>query len=455
MELKEILEAQRACFKSGVTLDIANRKVCLKRLLAKISEKKEALQQALYADLGKSATESSMSEISLVMGEIRYMLSHLARWAKPKKVGTAVSQFPGSCRVLHQPYGTVLIMSPWNYPVLLTLSPLVNALAAGNTAVVKPSAYAPSVSKVIAELIAETFDKSTVAVIEGGREENARLLDEKFDYIFFTGGLNVGKTVLQKAAEHLTPVTLELGGKSPCLVDATADIEYAARRIVFGKFLNCGQTCVAPDYVVVEQAVKEKLVNALQKEIQRQFGASPLENENYGKIVNKKHFDRLKTLFKDEKDIIGGQTREDEQRITPTLLPCATQDSAAMQEEIFGPILPILTVGRIAEAESVIARHPTPLALYLFSESKRTIAYFTERVSYGGGCVNDCVIHLATVKMGFGGVGTSGMGAYHGKAGFDTFTHNKSVLFQSTSIDIPIRYQPYTKFKKWLIGKLM
>ncbi len=349
------------------------------------------------------------------------------------------------------PYGVTLIMSPWNYPFLLSFDPLVDALAAGNTVVVKPSAYAPATMQVIADLIEEVFPREYVAVVTGGRAENQFLLNQKFDHIFFTGSQAVGKEVMEKAAKHLTPVTLELGGKSPCIVDSSAKIKLAAKRIVFGKFLNCGQTCVAPDYILCDKSVKEKLVASLTEEIEKQFGKHPLDNPNYGKIINEKHFDRLCGLIQESKVVCGSGRDKDALRIEPTVLDNVVIEDAMMQEEIFGPVLPVLTYENLEEAIAFVNQNEKQLALYIFSENKKNIRAVTSKCCFGGGCINDVVIHLATSYMGFGGVGESGMGSYHGKAGFETFSHYKSILDKKTFMDLPMRYQPYKKGNEKLI----
>ncbi|MDD3796290.1 MAG: aldehyde dehydrogenase family protein, partial [Lachnospiraceae bacterium] len=323
--------------------------------------------------------------------------------------------------------------------------------AAGNTALVKPSAYSPAVSAILEKIIKECFAPEYVAVIQGGRVENQCLLRQKFDYIFFTGSQSVGKEVLRQAAEYLTPVTLELGGKSPCIVDSTADLKIAARRIVFGKFLNCGQTCVAPDYVLCTEEIKEELISLLQKQIKKQFGSAPLKNKNYGKIISQKHFDRICSLIDPARVVCGGSVNASSRQIEPTILSDITFEDAVMGQEIFGPLLPILTVKDIPQAVREIEQRPHPLALYLFSSSRRTIRYVTERCRFGGGCVNDTIIHLATSYMGFGGTGESGMGAYHGRTGFDTFSHQKSIVDKKTWLDLPMRYQPYRRIHDKLI----
>lgn len=449
-DISRICQMQRAYFAKGETLSVDFRIAQLKKLRAAICNHEEALQQALKNDLGKSRAEGYMTEIGMVLEEISYMLRHVRRFARTRRAPTPLAQGLAASRVMAKPYGNVLIMSPWNYPFLLTLGPLVDALAAGNTAVVKPSAYSPCVSRAIAGLLSQLFAPEYVAVVEGGRNENTALLEEKFDYIFFTGSKAVGRLVMEKAARHLTPVTLELGGKSPCIVDKTADIDQAARRIVFGKFLNCGQTCVAPDYVLVHAQVHDALLAALKREITRQFGERPLDNPDYGKIINQKHFDRLCALLAGEKQVYGGEQDAAALRIAPALIDGATMDCAAMQDEIFGPILPILTITDISEVEGLVAQHPTPLALYLFTRDRAHENSILTRIAFGGGCVNDTIIHLATTHMGFGGVGESGMGSYHGKCGFDTFTHYASIVHQGMGGNLPVRYQPYSKFKERL-----
>ena len=423
----------------------------LQRLRTAILDSEAEINAALKADLGKSGFESYMCEVGLTCSEISYMIRHTRRFAAERRVPTPLAQFHARSYVKPSPYGVVLIMSPWNYPFMLTMDPLADALAAGNTVMLKPSAYSPHTSAVIEKIISSCFDPSYVAVISGGREENQCLLREAFDYIFFTGSQAVGRQVLRQAAEHLTPVTLELGGKSPCIVDRTANIPLAAKRIVFGKFLNCGQTCVAPDYLYCEASVKDRLVQAIGKEIRAQFGERPLDNENYGKIINQKHFRRLAGLIDREKVVFGSGLEEDRCRIEPTVMDNVTWEDPVMGEEIFGPILPVLTFQTLEEAAAQVNSRPHPLALYLFTSDKQHVRYVTSRCQFGGGCVNDTIIHLATSAMGFGGVGASGMGAYHGKVGFDTFSHHKSIVDKKTWLDLPMRYQPYQPFKEKLV----
>ena len=452
MKIDEILESQRGYFRSGATLSVSFRIEMLKKLRNAVEKYENEIGEALRKDLGKSDYEGFMCETGLVKSEISYMIRHTHRFASKHRVYTPLAQFASSSYKKPCPYGNVLIMSPWNYPFLLTIDPLADAIAAGNTAVVKPSAYSPATSAVIAKMLSECFPPEYVAVVTGGRKENAALLDKKFDFVFFTGSQNVGKEVLRHTAETLTPAVLELGGKSPCIVDSTAKLKLAAKRIVFGKYLNCGQTCVAPDYILCHQSVREKLTEEICVQIKKQYGEDPLTNPDYGKIINEKHFDRICGLLDKDKIVLGGRCRRETLQLEPTVMDHVTWEDAVMQEEIFGPIMPILTFDSFDEIYSMLAGKPKPLALYLFSEDKQRIKEVTERCSYGGGCINDTIIHLATSEMGFGGVGESGMGSYHGKDGFETFSHTKSIVDKKTWMDLPMRYQPY---KKGLYGKLL
>ncbi|MDY2595842.1 MAG: aldehyde dehydrogenase [Oliverpabstia sp.] len=452
MKIDEILESQRRYFRSGATLSVSFRIEMLKKLRNAVEKYENEIGEALRKDLGKSDYEGFMCETGLVKSEISYMIRHTHRFASKHRVYTPLAQFASSSYKKPCPYGNVLIMSPWNYPFLLTIDPLADAIAAGNTAVVKPSAYSPATSAVIAKMLSECFPPEYVAVVTGGRKENAALLDKKFDFVFFTGSQNVGKEVLRHTAETLTPAVLELGGKSPCIVDSTAKLKLAAKRIVFGKYLNCGQTCVAPDYILCHQSVREKLTEEICVQIKKQYGEDPLTNPDYGKIINEKHFDRICGLLDKDKIVLGGRCRRETLQLEPTVMDHVTWEDAVMQEEIFGPIMPVLTFDSFDEIYSMLAGKPKPLALYLFSEDKQRIKEVTERCSYGGGCINDTIIHLATSEMGFGGVGESGMGSYHGKNGFETFSHTKSIVDKKTWMDLPMRYQPY---KKGLYGKLL
>ena len=447
-EIKDILQQQNHFFSSGKTIPAEFRLKQLESLKEAMIRHEADLAAALKEDLGKSRMESYMCEIGLTLSELTWMQKHLRSLMRSKRVSTPAAQFAAKSFRSPSPYGTVLIMSPWNYPVLLTLDPLIDAIAAGNTAVVKPSAYAPCTFDVKKTMIEECFPAHYVAVVDGGRAENQALLQQRFDMIFFTGGKTVGREVLRHAAEYLTPVTLELGGKSPCIVDSTAKIRLAAKRIVFGKYLNCGQTCVAPDYILCDKRIRDELITAILAEIEKQFGKEPLKNPNYGKIINEKHFERILGLINGEKLVYGGQSEPESLRIAPTVLNNITWDDAVMGEEIFGPLLPILTFDTLDEALDTVESHPHPLALYFFSEDKAAQKKVLDTCRFGGGCINDTIIHLATSDMPFGGVGESGMGSYHGRVGFETFSHYRSIVDKKTWMDLPIRYQKYTGLKE-------
>ena len=454
MDIKQIIKKQQIFFDSGKTLDIDFRLQTLKKIEMLIKSNENKILDALQKDLGKSAFEGYMCEVGMTLSEITYLKKNLKKLAKPHKKPTPLAQFHAKSFELKVPYGNVLILSPWNYPFMLAFEPLVDAVAAGNTVVLKPGSYAKNTSKIMKEIIQENFQEDYIAVVEGGRDVNQELLDQKFNYIFFTGSKDVGKLVLQKAANHITPVTLELGGKSPCIVDKSANLQVAARRLVFGKFLNLGQTCVAPDYLLLHKDVENEFKALLIQEVKKQFGENPLENKNYGKIINEKHFDRLKNLIKGEKILIGGKV-DNNQRIEPTILEDINLDCPVMQEEIFGPILPIITFSDHMQTTDIISHNSHPLALYVFANDKKVIKHYLRNVQFGGGCINDTIIHLATSKMGFGGVGESGMGSYHGKYGFNTFSHTKSIVDKKNWIDLPIRYQPYNSKKEKLLRKFM
>lgn len=449
--IEEIVKKQREYFAGGKTHELEQRIQALNRLEQGILNCEQELYAALKKDLGKSRAESYMCEVGLTLSELRFVRKHVRKWSREKRVPTPLAQFHARSFTVQEPYGVVLVMSPWNYPVLLTLEPLIGALAAGNCCVLKPSAYSPSTSAVMKKMIADAFPEEYVTVVEGGREENKSLLSQKFDYIFFTGGVQVGKLVMEKASANLTPVTLELGGKSPCIIDKSANLKLAAKRLAFGKYLNCGQTCVAPDYVLVHEAVKEEFLRLLKAEIRSMYGEEPLQNPDYGKMINRKHFDRVLSLMKEEKLVLGGESDAETLQIAPAVMDHVTEDDVVMQEEIFGPLLPVLTVGSIEEAVDFVNRRPKPLALYLFTENRETEKNVLEYTSFGGGCINDTIIHLATSQMGFGGVGSSGMGSYHGKKSFETFSHEKSIVKKYTWMDLPMRYQPYTAWKEKLV----
>lgn len=454
-EIINIVETQKEYFNSGATRNIKNRKVLLKKLKQEIIANEEELFQALKKDLGKSASESYMCEVGLVLSELSYVIKHINKFCKKRRVKTPLSQFHSKSFELAVPYGNVLVMSPWNYPFLLSIDPIIEAVAAGNTVVLKTSEYSPYSNIAIKNLIEKVFEPGLVSVVFGGYEENSVLINTKFDYVFFTGSKHVGKIVYQKASENLTPCTLELGGKSPCIVDETANLKLAARRIVFGKYLNCGQTCVAPDYLYCQESIKDELLKYIKEEIEKQYGASPLKNNDYGKIITQKHYNRVSSLIDDNKVIYGGEKIDSQLKISPTIMDNVSFNDKIMQEEIFGPILPVLTYSNFSEVKENVTKKDTPLACYIFSSNKKTINDVLYNIDFGGGCVNDTIIHLATSEMRFGGLKDSGLGSYHGKTGFDTFSHYKSIVDKKTWIDLSMRYQPYNSFKDYLIKKFL
>lgn len=443
MDFEQLVARQRDFFGTQATKPYDFRLKQLQKLSIWMDENEQAVLEALQSDLGKCAYEAYLTELAMVKQELRDAMRHLKGWMKPRRARTAVGQLPGTCRVYSEPYGVTLIMSPWNYPFQLTVAPLIGAVSAGNCAVIKPSAYSAATSALLKRMTGELFEPEYIACVEGGRQENAALLHQRFDYIFFTGSPGVGRLVMEKASAHLTPVSLELGGKSPVIVDETADIALAARRIAWGKWLNAGQTCVAPDYVLVHQRCEEALVEALIQQIRAMYTSAPLANPDYPQIINQRHFERLAGLMQSGVIAHGGQLDPASRRIAPTLLTDVDWDSPVMQEEIFGPLLPILPYRRLEEALDRIRQRPKPLALYLFTRSKAVEARVLREVSFGGGCVNDTVLHLATSHMPFGGVGESGMGGYHGRYSFETFSHFKSVLKRWAKPDVSLRYAPY------------
>lgn len=449
-DIAALFAAQKACFASGVTRPVSHRLDQLRRLRRAILAHEQDIEAALQSDLGKCRTEAYMCEIGMVLSELGYLLRRTRRYCRDTHVLTPLAQFPARSFIRHDPMGVVLIMSPWNYPFLLTIEPLLGALAGGNCCILKPSKDAPATSAIIRQICAECFPLEEVAVVEGGRTENQALLDQPFDKIFFTGSSHVGQEVLRRAAEHLTPVTLELGGKSPVIVAKDADLTLAARRIAFGKLLNAGQTCVAPDYVLVAREVEDAFVAALQKQFD-QLCPDPLHSAEYVHIVNQKHFDRLTGLMASGQIVYGGSIDPAALRIAPTILRNVSPDSPVMQEEIFGPILPILPVSGIDEAIAFAAARPHPLACYLFTKDRAVQRRVLDTLPFGGGCINDTIIHLATSRMPFGGVGHSGMGGYHGRDSFRCFTHDKSIVKKALWLDLPMRYTPYSKKKETLI----
>lgn len=440
----------KAFFNTQQTKDISFRKEQLKKLSKAIKSYESDILEALYTDLGKNKVEAYATEIGITLKSIKNARKELKNWTKTKNVDTPLYLFPTKSYIKKEPYGTVLIIAPFNYPFQLVFEPLIDAIAAGNTAIIKPSELTPNVARVIKRLINETFDANYIEVIEGGIEETQTLIHLPFDYVFFTGSENVGKIVYQAASENLVPVTLEMGGKSPVIVDETANIKVASERICFGKFTNAGQTCVAPDYILVHESVKDDLITALSKTLREFYGQNIQQSPDYGRIVNLKHYHRLTSLLNSEQMniVFGGHSDEDERYIEPTLLDHVTSDSAIMQEEIFGPILPILTYQSLDEAIAFIHQRPKPLSLYLFSEDENATQRVINELSFGGGAINDTLMHLANPKLPFGGVGASGMGRYHGKYSFDTFTHEKSYIFKSTRLESGVHLPPYKgKFK--------
>lgn len=453
MDIHEIVESEKHFFRTGVTRGVDFRIDMLKKFRKAIIENDELISAALKADLNKQPFESYMCETGLLLEEINFHIKRLKKWSKTRRVKSGIGQLPGRSYVCPEPYGVVLIMAPWNYPVQLCLMPLVGAISAGNCAVVKPSAYAPESSRVISKLIESAFPTGFVTAVEGGRDANKVLLDEPFDYIFFTGSVAVGKTVMEAAAKRLTPVTLELGGKSPIIVDETANLPLAARRIAFGKVLNAGQTCVAPDYLMIEKSVEAPFIEEYKKALASFFPEGDMSG--MVRIINDKHFERVCNILDNSGNIVIGGARDAETRfIEPAVLTGVPIDSPAMQQEIFGPVLPVLPYEKLDDCIDFIRSRPEPLALYIFSENKMNQEKVLNSCSFGGGCINDTVIHLASSHMSFGGVGESGMGSYHGRKSFDTFTHYRSVLKQG-KLDVKLRYFPYKSGKEKIIRMIL
>lgn len=448
--MRDLIARQRAFFQAGRTQDTDMRLTALCHLREEIQRQESRVIEALRKDLGKSGSESYLCEIGMVYSALDWMIRHVRRCTARHRVRTPLSQFPAYSYTQAMPLGTVLIISPWNYPFLLTVEPAAAAIAAGNTAIIKPSPDAPHTQKVLQQIFRTVFLPEHAVIVTGGPDCAHRLLQERFDLIFYTGGMGGGRAVARAAAEFLTPVVLELGGKSPCIVAEDADIKLTARRIVFGKYLNCGQTCVAPDYLLVHRSVRQELIRQLQIEIESQFGRHPLHNPDYGKIVNLRHYNRLRSML-NGRILIGGECADG--RIEPTVMEADTR-SACMQEEIFGPILPVLTWTEWEQARAVMDRYPTPLACYYFGNAVRARRRL-RTVSFGGGCINDTIIHLTSNDLPFGGVGASGMGRYHGRYGFETFSHIRSIVEKKTWLDLPMRYQPYTQWKDALVRRFL
>ena len=451
MYIPEIVSKQRYFFEQGTTRSTNFRRQQLQLLRQLITENETLILKALQADLQKPHLESYGAEIGLVLEEIKYTLKHLASWAKPQNPPTPLSLFPARSQIIHQPLGVVLIISPWNYPFQLLIAPLVGAIAAGNCTILKPSEIAPHTSGLIGTLIPQYFDAQYIAVVEGDKSATQALLDQKFDHIFFTGSTAIGKIIMQKAAETLTPVTLELGGKSPCIVDKETHLDYTAKRITWGKFLNAGQTCVAPDYLLVHRDIKQELLTKIQSYLREFYGENPATSNDYPRIINDFHWQRLMGLMGVGKIVTGGQGNQSDRYIAPTMIDQVTWDDPIMQEEIFGPILPVLEYENLEEAIAQVNANPHPLALYFFSNNPKHQQQIINQTMSGGVCLNDTIMHLASPELPFGGVGTSGIGSYHGKASFTTFSHAKSVLNRSFLLDIDFRYAPYTETKMKLL----
>ncbi len=443
VDIPKLLSAQKAFFESGGTRDIDVRIEKLKVLEKLIQKREKDISHALYNDFQKPEFETVITETSFILSELKYIIKNLHKWAKPKKVKSTLLNFPSRDLIYSEPYGTCLILAPWNYPFQLKVSPAIGAIAAGNTVVLKPSEYSPYTSEIVEEIFAESFEPEWVSVVHGDASVSQKLLKEKWDYVFFTGSVPVGRIVNKAIAPHLTPATLELGGKSPCIIHRSAKIQLAAKRIVWGKFVNAGQTCIAPDYILIDSEIKSEFYEAVKIEITAAFGEHPKSSPDFARIINQKNFIRLKELLKDEHFIIGGATDEDSLYISPTLLDEPSLDSKVMEDEIFGPILPVISFSSEKEIEAVISKYPKPLSLYIFSEEKSYSEKILQKYSFGGGAVNDVLVHIANKNLPFGGVGNSGYGAYHGKFSFDTFSHKKSISKRGTWIDIPLRYAPY------------
>lgn len=435
-----LVEKQRAFFKKGKSIEIGFRLEALQKLRTAIQKNEQRIMEALKADLNKSAFDAYTAEVGFVLSELRYTIKHLQSWVKPQKVKTPITHFGSKSYIYSEPFGVTLIIAPWNYPFQLAIAPLIGAIAAGNCAIIKPSELTPKTSNIIGQLISDSFPEEHISVVQGAIETSQALLMERFDYIFFTGSVPVGRIIMEAAAKNLTPVTLELGGKSPCIVQKDANIPLAAKRIAWGKFMNAGQTCIAPDYLYLHGSIKDEFLNELKDAIYRLYGNEPLENPDYTQIVSKRHFYRLQSFLDNGDVFIGGKTNSKELAFEPTVLTNITWKDPIMEDEIFGPILPVIEYEDLTEVIEEIQNHPKPLALYIFTENNRIQQYVLNSISFGGGCVNDTVYHFTSPHLPFGGVGSSGIGAYHGKNSFDTFSHKKSILKQTTSFDIPFRY---------------
>ena len=441
--LKSIIDNQINYFSSKKTIDIASRINSLKKLLKEIKASENEIELALYKDLGKSKGESYLTEINFVYTEINIALKNIKKWTKRKAVKSSLINFPSSDYIVPEPYGLTLHISPWNYPFQLSIAPLIGAVAAGNTVVLKPSEYSKNTSLLLEKILSNVFDPGHVVVVNGGVDISTKLLEFKWDYIFFTGSIGVGKIIAKAAANNLTPTTLELGGKNPCIVDETASIEISAKRIVWGKFTNCGQTCIAPDFIVVNKKIKNKFIDALKKQIVEIYGNNVVDNDEYGRIISDKHMNYLVSLLEKENIIHGGKYNFDDKFFEPTLIEINNLESKIMEDEIFGPILPIIEYDDFKEVHDIIKKYSHPLALYIFTKKKEFGRKFLESYPFGGGAINDTVMHIANDRLPFGGVGQSGMGKYHGESTFNTFSHFKPYLNKPLWIDPPLRYPPF------------
>ena len=443
MDIPKLVSAQKQFFASQQTKDISFRKNALRKLQSELFKREADIVQALYNDFKKSEYEAIMTETSIVYSELKMAIKNIEKWNKPKKVLPSILNFPSSAKIYSEPYGTVLIIAPWNYPFQLAISPLIGAIAAGNTIVLKPSELTPHTSTIVREIIEAVFDERHVAVIEGGVSVAQELLTLRWDYIFFTGSVNVGRIVAKAAAEFITPVTLELGGKSPCIVDDSASIKLAAKRIAWGKFINGGQTCIAPDYILIHKSQKDAFVEAIKEEITLAYGDDPEQSSDFPRIVNTRNFERLAIMLENENILIGGKTNKNDCYIAPTLIDEPSLDSEVMKGEIFGPILPIISYETEEDIATIIGKYDKPLAFYIFSKKSEFAKKLIQQYSFGGGTINDTTVHFANHRLPFGGVGESGIGGYHGKQTFDTFSHKKGIVSRGTWLDVPTRYAPY------------
>ncbi len=455
--IPQLLQDQKKFFKTRAPYDISFRKKLLNALLVELTKREQDITNALYKDFKKPEFESVLTETAVVIQDLKLTIKKLDKWAKPKRVTPALLNFPSSDYLYAEPYGSVLIIAPWNYPYQLAIAPLVGAIAAGNTVILKPSELTPNTSALINDIIKTVFNPEHVTVVEGGVDTSTKLLQQQWDYIFFTGSVNVGKIVAKAAAQYLTPTTLELGGKNPCIIDQTANIKLTAKRIVWGKFVNAGQTCIAPDYILIHQSKKEAFYQAMKTEVEQAYSSTPKQSKDFARIINTKNFERLSKMLVDQNCIIGGQTDADNLYIAPTLIDEPELDSEVMKDEIFGPILPVISYQNDADLDAIIWSYNKPLSLYVFGTNSAKAKQLIKRYSFGGGCINDTIIHFVNHRLPFGGVGNSGIGAYHGQYTFDTFSHKKGLVKKANWLDLPVRYAPYTgklnfvkKVLKWL-----